>query len=105
MVFPSYYPEGMANVLLESAAMGRPIITTDCPGCGETVDDGASGYIVKPRDVDSLVEAMEKFILLTDKEKFEMGLAGRKKMESEFDREIVIKSYMRNINTVIGEKR
>ena len=60
-VLPSYR-EGTPRSVLEAMAMGRPIITTDAPGCRETVIDGENGFLVKPRDVDSLVQAMEKFI-------------------------------------------
>lgn len=101
-VFPSYYPEGMANVLLESAAAGRPIITTDCPGCAETVEDGVSGFIVKPRDSKSVADAMERFIALHPAEKENMGLKGRMKMEREFDRQIVIDSYLTQINSILS---
>lgn len=101
MVFPSYYPEGMANVLLESAAAGRPIITTTCPGCVETVEDGISGFVVKPRDFGSLAEAMDKFIALPHDEKEKLGLNGRKKMEREFDRQIVVNSYLNQINNIL----
>ena len=102
LVLPSYYPEGMANVLLESAASGRPIITTNLPGCGETVNDNESGFIVKERDVDSLVNALEKFILLTPEEKETMGAKGREKMEKEFNRDIVLENYICQINKIIS---
>lgn len=104
-VFPSYYAEGMANVLLESAASGRPLITTDMPGCGEAVDDGITGYIVKPRDAKDLEQKVERFILLTYEEKRTMGIAGRQKMEKEFDRRIVIDAYISEINKILKNTR
>ena len=61
-VLPSYY-EGMPRTVLEAMAMGRPIITTDVPGCRETVVDGDNGFLVPVKDVDALAAAMEKFIL------------------------------------------
>jgi glycosyltransferase involved in cell wall biosynthesis len=61
-VLPSYYREGTPRTVLEAMAMGRPIVTTDSPGCRETVRDGVNGYLVRPRDVDSLVEALQRFI-------------------------------------------
>lgn len=103
VILPSYYAEGMANVLLESAACGRPLITTDMPGCKETVDDNVSGYIVKPRDVDDLVDKIEKFINLPHSSKIEMGLAGRRKMEKEFDRKIVVDAYIDQIEKILKE--
>lgn len=55
-VFPSYYREGIPRSILEALSVGRPIITTDSPGCKETVIDGVNGYLVPPKDVDFLVE-------------------------------------------------
>ncbi len=99
-VHPSYYPEGMSNVLLESCAAGRPIITTDKSGCREVVEHGKTGYMVKQKNVDDLVEKMEAFIQLPYDTKKEMGLAARKKVEREFDRNIVISAYINEINSL-----
>lgn len=99
-VFPSYYAEGVANVLLESAASGRPVITTAMPGCGEAVDDGVTGFVVKERDSGDLVEKIERFISLPHERKVEMGLNGRKKMEREFNRDIVIDAYVEEIEKI-----
>lgn len=62
-VLPSYYREGVPRSVLEAMAMGRPIITTDAPGCRETVVPGVNGFLVPPRDVKALASTMEKFIL------------------------------------------
>ena len=94
-VHPSYYPEGMSNVLLESCAAGRPIITTDKCGCREVVDNGKNGFIVKQKDTDDLVEKIEKFIHLSYEQQKDMGLAARIKVEKEFDRNIVISAYLK----------
>ena len=99
-VHPSFYPEGMSNVLLESCAAGRPIITTDRPGCGEIVENDVNGFVVKQQDADDLVEKIEKFIQLPYEQKREMGLVARKKVEREFDREIVVKAYLDEINKI-----
>lgn len=99
-VLPSWYSEGMNNVLLESAACARPIITTNRPGCGEIVDDGVNGYVVKAQDTEDLICQMEKFILLPDDMKIEMGLAGRRKVENQFDRRIVVDKYLEAINSL-----
>lgn len=96
-IMPSYH-EGMSNVNLESAANGRPVITTNVPGCKETVDDGVTGILCESKSSESLVAAIEKFLNLSYEEKKEMGLAGRKKVEREFDRQIVIKAYMKEIS-------
>lgn len=97
-IHPSFYPEGMSNVLLESCAAGRPIITTNRPGCAEIVEDGKNGYIVEPRDIDDLVEKIKIFLALQYDQKKQMGLEGRKKVEKEFDRQIVIDHYLDAIN-------
>ena len=65
IVHPSYYPEGMSNVLLEAAAHGRPIICTNRSGCRETVDDGKTGFIVPIKSIDKIIEAVEKIINMT----------------------------------------
>lgn len=99
-IHPSYYPEGMSNVLLESCAAGRAIITTNRPGCGEIIDDGKNGFVVNEKDTDSLVAAIEKFIHLPYKQKIEMGMNARKKVEKEFDRQIVVDAYLKEINSI-----
>jgi galacturonosyltransferase len=96
-VHPTYYPEGLSNVLLESAASGRPIITTDRSGCREVVEDEVNGYVVKQQDSKDLIEKIEKFLSLSLDERKAMGLAGRAKVEREFDRNIVIKKYLEEI--------
>ena len=96
-IHPTYYPEGLSNVLLESAASGRPIITTNRSGCREVVDDGVNGYVVKEQDSKDLIEKIERFMRLSWSEKRQMGLAGREKVEREFDRRIVVEKYMTEI--------
>ena len=98
IIHPSYYPEGMSNVLLESAASGRPIITTNRSGCKEILEDGINGYFVKEKDYKDLVKKIDKFIKLSNKEKKQMGINGRNKIEKEFDRNIIIDEYMKVIS-------
>ena len=102
VIHPSYH-EGMANALLESASSGRPVIATDVPGCIEAFDPGISGISCKPKDSKDLAQAIITFIDLPYSEKIKMGIAGRKKMEMEFDRRIIISLYMKEINEI--EKR
>ncbi|MGH6645902.1 glycosyltransferase family 4 protein [Aquabacterium sp.] len=94
VVLPSYYPEGVPRSLLEAAAMGRPIITTDSAGCRNVVTDGVTGYLTKVRDVDDLVEKMSKLIDIGPSARSEMGRCGRIKIEQAFDERIVIKKYL-----------
>ncbi len=96
-VMPSYH-EGMSNVNLESAANGRPVITTDVPGCRETVNDGLTGYLIKAKSSKSLIDAMERFIALPYSQKVLMGQEARKKVEREFDRNIVVNAYLKILN-------
>ena len=96
-VHPSFYPEGISNVLLESCACARPIITTDRSGCREVVDDGVNGYVVKQRDGEDLIQKIERFVALSHVQKKQMGLAGRAKVEKEFDRKIVVDAYMKEM--------
>ena len=98
-IMPSYH-EGMSNVNLESAANGRPVITTDVPGCRETVDDGKTGILVQPKNAQSLIDGVERFLSLSFEQKRQMGIEGRNKVEKEFDREIVIKEYLKAIANV-----
>lgn len=100
-IFPSYYPEGMANVLLESAAMGRPVITTGRAGCGEAVDDGDTGYIVSTKDSADLIYKIRKFIELPYLKKIKMGYLARMKMEKQFNRDFVISEYLKEINKLL----
>lgn len=101
-IHPTYYPEGMSNVLLESAASGRPIITTNRSGCKEIVDQGVNGYVVEQKNSRDLIEKIEQFLSLSHHGKKEMGLSGRRKVEKEFNRDIVVDSYLQQIQREIG---
>lgn len=98
IVHPTYYPEGISNVLLEACATGRPIITTNRSGCREVVDHAYNGYMIPVRDADALIKAIDKFIDLSWKEKEELGKNARRKVEKEFDRKIVVNKYLNEIN-------
>ena len=98
IIHPSRYGEGMSNVLLENASSGRPIITTNNPGCFETVDDEVTGYIYQKGNIEELENKIEKFILLSHDTKKKMGIKGRKKMEKFFNRNIVINEYLKEMD-------
>ena len=100
-LYPSYYPEGMSNVLLEAAACGRPVIAADCPGCREPVENGITGFLVPPRDTAAVIEAVERFLALSPSQRARMGQAGREKMEREFDRRLVAETYLRLIGQCV----
>lgn len=101
IVLPSYYPEGQSNVLLEGAASGRPLITTDHPGCREAVINNLSGYLVRKKDQEDLYRKALLVYEMPLEVREAMGINGRKKMENEFDRNIVIEAYKNRLNSII----
>lgn len=103
-IHPTYYPEGMSNVLLETAASGRPIIATNKAGCREIVDNKVSGFLVQQKNLQDLISKIEDFLKLSYKEKKQMGLKGREKVEKEFNREIVVKAYLREISRCLDDR-
>lgn len=98
-VLPSYH-EGMANCLLEAAASGRPVMASNITGCKETFDEGVSGLQFQVKSSEDLARALRQFLNLTTEERRQMGLAGRAKVEREFDRNIVIDAYMTEIEKI-----
>lgn len=102
IIHPTFYPEGMSNVLLEASACGRPIITTNRSGCKEIVDSGINGLLLEPKSSKDLIQAIENFLELSFTEQKKMGAASREKVEKEFDRSIVINAYINQIKSEIG---
>jgi len=100
IVLPSYR-EGLSRVLLEAASLEKPIVTTNVPGCREVVDDGVNGYLCEVKDADSLAEAMEKMIVLTNEQRKVMGQKGREKVIAEFDEKLVIAKYKSAISELL----
>ena len=96
VVLPSYH-EGMSNVLLEAAATGRPLITSDIPGCCEAVEDGASGYLCPPKDADALYDAMQRFVELPESWRAEMGRRGREQMKKRFSKDAVVAETIKQL--------
>ena len=92
VVLPSYR-EGAPRTLIEAAAMARPLIATDVPGCRSVVEDGETGYLCKVRDGDDLARSIETFLALPRAEIARMGRAGRAKMSKSFDQAIVVQAY------------
>ena len=100
VVLPSYR-EGVPRTLLEGAAMGKPIIATDVPGCREVVDNGVNGFLCQPRNSMDLCEKMLRMIKLTPEEREKMGQAGREKVLREFDEKIITTIYLAEIGKVL----
>ncbi len=100
-IHPSTYGEGMSNVLLESASSGRFLITTNNPGCQETVEDEKTGYIYRGGDVDALVNSIKRFLSLNNGQREIAGKLGRERMANKFSRKIVIETYMDEISRIL----
>ncbi len=93
ITIPSYYSEGLNRSLMEACSCGKPIITTSIPGCKETVIDGVNGYMVKPRDITSLADAMARYLDLTQEQKRQMSLESRNLAQQRFNINDVIAVY------------
>lgn len=98
VILPSHGGEGVPNVLLESAAMGRVCIASKISGSKDVIDDGVTGYLFETGSAVDLTNKVLKFISLELEDKIKMGLAGRAKVEKEFDRQIVIDRYLEEVN-------
>lgn len=96
VVLPSYH-EGMSNVLLEAAASGRPLITSDIPGCREAVEPGVSGYLCPARDADALYAVMRRFLELPPAQRAAMGCRGRERMERQFGKATVVAETIKHL--------
>ena len=96
VVLPSYH-EGMSNVLLEAAAAGRPLITSNIPGCRDAVEKNISGLLCPVRTSDALYQAMDRMIHTSAADRAAMGIAGREKMQRKFDKTAVVKETIRAI--------
>lgn len=104
LIHPSFYPEGLSNVCLESSASGRPVITTDKSGCREVVEHGKTGFIVKQQDTNDLHEKVIQFLDLSYEQKVEMGKNAHEKVKKEFNRADVVKCYVDLIDRLAKKK-
>lgn len=100
VVLPSYR-EGVPRSLLEAAATGRPIVTTDAPGCRDVVDDGINGLLCRVRDAQDLARCMEQVCRMSGADRITMGRRGREKAVREFDERIVIRSYLEVLRGIV----
>ena len=101
VVLPSFYREGTPRSLLEAAAIGRPIITTETVGCRNVVEDGLNGFFCKEKDAHDLARAMTRMIKVGQEARRKMGLYGRMKMEMEYDERIVIGKYLQAVEVAV----
>lgn len=98
LIHPTYYPEGMSNVMLEAAATGRPIIASNRNGCKEIIDDNITGFLFEEKNYDDLYEKFMLFYNMKFIEKRMMGILGNKKVSIEFDRNIIVNEYLNEID-------
>lgn len=103
IVLPSYR-EGTPRTLLEAAAMAKPIIATDVPGCREVVEHGRTGLLCKVRDADDLARRMIEMMDMPPDERHAMGAAGRAKMENEFDERFVVDAYLDTLQRIVRQR-
>ena len=103
IVHPSYL-EGISLVLLEGAAMGKPLIASYIPGCREVIDDGVNGFVVEPGCVADLVAKLQILLLMDRTLWVNMGMKSREKVEREFDRNIVVNAYLEAIEEILSQK-
>lgn len=96
VVMPSYH-EGMSNVNLEASAIGRPVITTNIPGCRESVEDENTGWLCEPQNSDSLYMKMKAFLKTGIQKREQIGRNARKKMENEFDKRLIVSETVKSI--------
>lgn len=99
IVLPSYR-EGLPRALLEAAALERPIICTDVPGCREVIDADVTGYLCEVKSVESLVFAMSKILNLDSDLLRAMGESGRKRVEMRFSVDFVVEKYLAALKSV-----
>jgi glycosyltransferase involved in cell wall biosynthesis len=93
IVLPSYR-EGLPRSLLEAAAMARPLIASDVPGCRDVVQDGVNGYLCAVRDAGSLAAAMRRLAQLPPAQQLAMGEAGRRRVQERFSESFVVSAYL-----------
>lgn len=103
-IHPSTYGEGMSNVLLESASSGRFLITTNNPGCQETLEHGKTGLIYEGGNISSLINAIEQFLAMPNDVRQKMGEAGRERVKKLFSREVVINAYRKKIEDLLKNR-
>ncbi|WP_161889885.1 glycosyltransferase family 4 protein [Pontibacter russatus] len=102
VVLPSYR-EGTPRTLLEAAALAKPLIATDVPGCREVVQDGENGYLCQVKSAADLADKMMRMLQLPDGELQRMGQASRQLAVTRFDDRIVIGKYLQAIDSILNE--
>lgn len=105
VVLPSKYREGTPRILLEAGAMAKIIITTNSPGCRDVVEDGVTGYLCEAANVDDLYEKMVKVIDSGSEAHSVMGKKSREHILNNFDENVVINSYLQEIESIMARRK
>lgn len=105
LVLPTYYREGVPRSVLEAMSMQMIIITTDTPGCRDTVTAGKNGYLIPPRQVDALIQAMQKILQLSPEQRRAMGAYSRKVAVNRFSDEQVLPQYLKWMEAVAAARK
>jgi glycosyltransferase involved in cell wall biosynthesis len=92
IVLPSYR-EGLSRVLTEAAAMGKPLVASDVPGCREIVLEGKSGFLCRPAETGHLAVTLARMAALSSEDREQMGEHGREHVKNDFDEARVVKQY------------
>ena len=104
VLLPSYR-EGAPRTLIEAAAMARPVISTNVPGCRAVVDHNVSGFLCDAHSTESLAAAIERFLSLSPEAQQAMGQFGRAKMEQKYDQSIVVDAYREAISRLVKPEK
>ena len=104
VVLPSYR-EGLPRILLEGAAMAKPLVATDVPGCRDVVQDGVNGLLCAARDAGSLAAAMRRMTQMTAEQRTQMGRSGRRMVEERFDERFIDQAYVDAVLKATAAKR
>lgn len=104
LVLPSYYREGVPRAVLEAMAMGKIIVTTDTPGCRDTVEPDKNGFLIPPRRADLLAQTMLRMLDLPKNTRTDMGRYSRAKVIREFSDTVVLPQYLSILEDILREK-
>jgi glycosyltransferase involved in cell wall biosynthesis len=101
VVLPTYYKEGMPKVLMEAAAMGKPIVATNVSGCKEVINEGENGFLCEPRNASDLAEKIIHIINLSDEQLLNIGKKSRELMVMNYDERMIIQHYYMFIHKLL----
>lgn len=102
VVLPSTYREGVPRVLIEAAALGKPLVAYQNVGVGDIVRDGENGFLVRPRDTRALVQALKTIVEMPYSDRERLGKESRRIAEECFDERVIVSEYLQAITLIAG---